>query len=708
MFSILAVVLMALTTFSNLGSATTLSGQAPIESRVHITDKSADVVIMVDGTAAFDRVSSIAASKNAPFGLSSASSGVITLKASGIDDSLLAEIASVPGVKDVSSVLKARTMFVPNDPEFSLQWGVRAINATGSWDITRGNHSVVVAELDTGIDWNHPDLIANIWSDSQGYHGYNFIANNRVPMDDNVNSYDEAGNWQAGTNTYHGTHVAGIIAAGNNTGMGVAGMAQILLMAVKVMNDSGEGTDVTVSSGLDWAVDHGADIVTMSLGVDGMSSVLQQSVVRAAGRGVVMVAASGNNGDSFLSYPAAYPQVIAVGAIDASRNKASFSNWGNGLEIMAPGDRIYSTQGSSGYQYLSGTSTATPYVAGVAALMLSVNPGLTPARVREVLNATATDMSSPNYDVSTGWGLVDAFLAVESVSGPSVTITGYPSYVVPNGTFSITWLVSGSTTGNPGNISRTYLERGTSSATMIQQSRNFTGRTWEYFTTDRLASLPYNGTVYVRAVATIDGTEYVSSIQAIPVHKAVASNPFTQFIMDVQHFIFNDLGIFNFALLLAALIAIPAILIAARSRRSTTFVRAQPGFQAPVTLQNVRQAHYVPPPPPPPPRFEAHLDIIGHEVTPSVLRVKEGTKVVWVNRSWAPPPGIAVKSGKADDAGEHPDGAFQSGLLIAPGDYWSATFHRAGTYEYYLTNIWRSGKIVVEPYSENGTSVGNM
>ncbi len=105
----------------------------------------------------------------------------------------------------------------------------------------------------------------------------------------------------------------------------------------------------------------------------------------------------------------------------------------------------------------------------------------------------------------------------------------------------------------------------------------------------------------------------------------------------------------------------------------------------------------LPPPPPPPPRFEAYVDLVGHDVMPQSIKVVEGTKVVWVNRSWAPPPGISIKSGRFDQMGEHPDGVFQSGLLIAPGDYWSATFHRPGVYEYYLTSIWKTAKIIVEP-----------
>ena len=97
------------------------------------------------------------------------------------------------------------------------------------------------------------------------------------------------------------------------------------------------------------------------------------------------------------------------------------------------------------------------------------------------------------------------------------------------------------------------------------------------------------------------------------------------------------------------------------------------------------------------------MDLVGHDVMPPVLRIVEGTKVVWVNRAWSPPPGVSIKSGSVDQSGEHPDGVFQSGLLIAPGDYWSATFHRVGEYEYYLTGIWKSARIIVEPYKPGAT-----
>jgi len=554
--------------------------------------------------------------------------------------------------------------------------------------------------LDTGIDWTHPDLAANMWNDSSGYHGYNFISNNHLPMDDNINSYNAVGEWDSNTYTYHGTHVAGVVGAVINNNIGVAGIAQVRLMAVKVMNDSGEGTDATVASGIRWAVDNGANIVTMSLGVDGPSTTLQNQIAYASQNGVVTVAASGNGGASMVSYPAAYPSVIAVGSIDSALRRATFSNFGTGLDIMAPGVQIYSTQGGGGYQYLSGTSTAAPHVAGVVALMLSVNPALTPTEVGSVINATATDISRVGYDTATGWGIVDAFRAVEQIAGPTVTITDYPSFAPLNSTVSISWLVSG---GNPGNIQRTYIRWGESATSMTQTSSDSTGNTWARFTYDSVQSPDHNATLYIQAVAYVDGALYESDILQLPVHSAPSDGLLAQFMKDVQDFIFNRLGVYNFLLVLAIFIAIPAIAIAARPRRRPLQMRvASPSPQL-HHYQALQPTQYLPPPPPPPPRFEAYIDLLGHEVMPSVMNVVEGTKVVWVNRQWAPPPGVAIRSGRLDQAGEHPDGMFQSGLLIAPGDYWSATFHKAGTYEYYLTGIWKTAKVIVEPHRPAGT-----
>ena len=154
----------------------------------------------------------------------------------------------------------------------------------------------------------------------------------------------------------------------------------------------------------------------MSLGVEGTSTTMVNAVNYARNNDVVMIAAAGNDGTSVVSYPAAYPQVIAVGATDDTDRRASFSNYGSDLDVVAPGVMIYSTQGGTGYQYLSGTSAAAPHVAGVAALMLTVSPALEPEEISSIINQTATDISQTAYDPMTGWGIVNAFRAVEALS----------------------------------------------------------------------------------------------------------------------------------------------------------------------------------------------------------------------------------------------------------------------------------------------------
>lgn len=670
---------------------------------VDIQDPSVNIVVETSGISAFDAVLRLASAHGLEVAFSDAGSGILTLSRPGISGSVLSELSGIEGVLSISSERKARATYIPNDSELRYQWGLDTVNAYEAWDIARGEHDVVVAVLDTGIDWNHPDIAPNIWSDADGYYGYNFIDGNRFPMDDNINSYDELGGWAPNTYTYHGTHVAGVVGAAIGNSIGIAGMAQVRMMAVKVMNDSGEGTDSTVASGVRWAVDHGADIVTMSLGVDGSSSVLSSAISYASNRGVVAVAASGNDGASYVSYPAAYPSVIAVGAVDDTNHRASFSNYGTGLDVMAPGVQIYSTQGGSAtpngaYQYLSGTSTAAPFVAGVAALMLSVNPALSPVEIGAVLNSTAQDLTSmTGYDATTGWGIVDAFAAVELISDPTVTITEYPEYVALNSTFSIKWLVSG---GDPGTIQTTYIRWGQSPTSLANMSESFTGTTWATFTVEDIQAPAYNTTLYVVAYANVDGTAYQSDLMELDVREAPPDGLFAQFLKDVHDFIFNELGVYNFLLLLAIIIAIPAVIVAMRPKRRRVPVRYT--VAQPQVVQPAPAMPYMPPPPPPPPRFEAYIDVVGHDVLPQEIRVVEGTKVVWVNRAWAPPPGVSVRSGNVDETGEHPDGMFQSGMLIAPGDYWSATFHRVGTYSYYLTGIWKNARIIVEPYRPGG------
>ena len=673
---------------------------------IHISDDVSNLVVEVSSHEALSSVEAMAAEHGAATTYLSPMGTMIVLDPARDASTLAEAIATVEGVACISSERKVVNLLTPSDPELDRQWALDTINAYEAWDLTLGTHDVVVAVLDTGIDWNHPDLAGNMWTNDDGYHGYNFVDNNWFPMDDNIHGYDDDGIWQANLYTYHGTHVAGIVGAITNNAVGVAGVAQVELVAVKVMNESGEGTDALVADGIDWAVDvvH-ADVIVMSLGVDGESFALRRAINNARSEGVVTVAAAGNDGTSVVSYPAAYGSVIAVGASDSSDRRASFSNYGENLDLMAPGVMIYSTQGGDSYQHLSGTSAAAPHVAGVAALLLSVDPALTPEELGEVLNSTARDVSQPGYDPTTGWGIVNAFSAVEAISSPRVTITEYPEFVEPNGTYSVSWMVSG---GDPGVIESTTLYWGESVDSITHSTELFSGTTWAVFTVNDIPSLPYNGTIYLRATAVVDGSAYQSAVKTVPVHEATQDNILLQFIEDVQDFIFEEMGLFNFLLLVAVLVAIPIIIVAARPKRRKA---ARAAARQPATAQtqavarpnSFHQYHqapakaYAPPPPPPPPRYESYVDIVGDKIVPPTVTVMEGTKVVWVNRTWAPPPGVAVKSGHFSSSGEKPDSLFSSGLLVAPGDYWSVTFHRVGTYDYYISGIWKSGKIVVQP-----------
>ena len=693
--AVLSILMVSIIPYGQEGSGPITASMAAMD----ISDPEANLVVEVSDNVAFREVVDLANANGAKITFSSEETGLLSIESEKFDSRAMGRLAQIQGVLSISSEKKVRALFTPNDDDLHMQWGLSTVRAQEAWDITRGNDSVVVAVLDTGIDYYHPDLAANMWTDGRGYHGYNIIADNAIPMDDNINSYDDDGTWMPNTYTYHGTHVAGVVGAVIDNNEGVAGMAQVQLMAVKVMNDSGEGTDSYVASGIRWAVDHGADIITMSLGVDGMSMTLNNMVNYASSHGVVMVAASGNSGTSVISYPAAYAKVIAVGAVDSSEGHADFSNYGSTLDVVAPGVSIYSTQAGSSYQSLTGTSTAAPYVAGLAALMLTVNPMLTPVDVGDIINSTARDIWNSGFDTLTGHGIINCFAAVEQVASPTVSFTDYPDYADINSTFSVSWLVSG---GSPGAIQETHVSWGTSPTSLTQSSPSQTGQTWAEFTASNIPSLEQNGTIYLKAYAIVDGDLYESDLLEMPVHEPPEDGFFTQFFKSVRHFIFDEVGVVNFLIILAVLIAIPAIAFGAGSRRR----RAVRAARAEIPLHQyevIPPTQYLPPPPPPPPRFETYIDLVGHDVMPSTINVIEGTKVVWVNRTWAPPPGIAIKSGKLDEMGEHPDGMFQSGVLIAPGDYWSATFHRPGVYDYYITGIWKAGQIVVESVRQSAS-----
>lgn len=229
-------------------------------------------------------------------------------------------------------------------------WGITAFDLPSVWSKSKGE-GVKVAVLDTGVDLDHPDLAQNILP------GYNFIEPGNRPWDDNQ----------------HGTHVAGIIAAANNQ-IGMVGVApEAKIIPVKVLNRNGNGSLVEVAKGIRWAVDEGkADLICMSLGSPNPAQEVRKAIQHALSKGVVCFVAAGNAGvTKEVYYPANYPETIAIGSIDENLCRSGFSNTGANLDFMAPGGRIFSTVPDNWYAVLSGTSMATPFAAGVAALVLS-------------------------------------------------------------------------------------------------------------------------------------------------------------------------------------------------------------------------------------------------------------------------------------------------------------------------------------------------
>lgn len=283
---------------------------------------------------------------------------------------------------------------VPNDPGYAYQWALPKIQAPQAWDLTTGSSAIRIAILDTGIDQDHEDLRAKI------------VANRNFTTSPTVD--DRQG---------HGTHVAGIAAAVTNNARGVAGVGfNAVLMNVKVLDDNGSGQYSWIANGIVWAADNGAHVINMSLGGPATSSTLEAAVRYAYSRGVVLVAAAGNENTSSPSYPAYYPECIAVAATDQNDAKASFSNYGAWVDIAAPGVSIYSTlpnhtnrTGVRNYGYLSGTSMAAPHVAGVAALIKARYPTLTNAQIAQRLLATG----DPTTGFTTAIRRVNAYRAVQ-------------------------------------------------------------------------------------------------------------------------------------------------------------------------------------------------------------------------------------------------------------------------------------------------------
>jgi len=297
----------------------------------------------------------------------------------------------------------------PNDLLFSTyQWNLPAIETQQGWQLSKGSKDVIIAVVDTGVQATHPDLQGKLLT------GYNAITNGSTPDDD----------------VGHGTHVAGIIGALVNNSEGVAGISWYnRILPVKALDNSGAGTTYSVAEGIIWAADNGAKVINLSLGNYADSQFLHDAIKYAYDRDIVLVSAAGNDNTERPGYPAAYPEVMAVAATNAYGEKASFSNYGDYIDVTAPGESIASTYPDNQYAALSGTSMASPHVAALAGLVRSLNPELSNTEVMKLMTDNAIDLGTPGQDKYYGWGQVDIYKTLQAAGGNTVPLQVWPQRV---------------------------------------------------------------------------------------------------------------------------------------------------------------------------------------------------------------------------------------------------------------------------------------
>jgi cell wall-associated protease len=269
------------------------------------------------------------------------------------------------------------------------------VDAVTAWAQTMGSPSILVAVVDTGVDYNHSDLVGRVRRDL----GYDYADGDSDPMDDHG----------------HGSHVAGIIAASINNGFAIAGVApQVTILPFRVLGANGQGSFSSIAAGIEAAARAGARVINLSLGSSDESQVMEDALRFATERGTLVVAAAGNEGTEGVFYPARSQYAVAVSAVDRRGKLASFSSYGEDLDLAGPGVDVVSAWKNGDVCYASGTSMATPHVVGVAALVLSRRPTLTRDQLESVLKTTARDAGSPGYDTQYGSGIVDAARALRN------------------------------------------------------------------------------------------------------------------------------------------------------------------------------------------------------------------------------------------------------------------------------------------------------
>ena len=331
--------------------------------------------------------------------LESITSSTYKIKIENKSSKILDYLKNHPDVLHIEPDYHTQILNIPTDYYYPEQWNLKLLGLEKTWDYYQGNADTIIAVLDTGILTEHPDLKNKI------VQGYDFIDNDNIP-------YDTTSEFS------HGTHVAGIIAAVSNNGSGITAINwHSRIMPIRVMGPEGMGNISTLISGIRWAVDHGANIINLSLASSGSSILLKEALQYALEHNVTVIAAAGNENTNHISYPARYQETISVGAIGPSRERAFYSNYGPELDLVAPGGNsenfsmvypyILSTSGpEKDYSWQQGTSMAAPHISGIVSLLYST--GITePENIKKLLKETADDLGTPGEDDEYGAGLVN-------------------------------------------------------------------------------------------------------------------------------------------------------------------------------------------------------------------------------------------------------------------------------------------------------------
>jgi len=338
------------------------------------------------------------------------------------------QISKEPGIEWAQPNYIRKVTLEPNDVNYHLQWALPKIQAPQAWNVTTGTTQTAIAVIDTGVDWDHPDLADNIWvnedevaqngldDDNNGYIddaiGYDFVsvpASSVAPGEDPGPRDNDPMDFHG-----HGTLVSGIIAAVTNNITGVAGTCwnckiMILRAGYKSVDGRGYLEDEDSALAIQYAVDNGAHIINMSWGDLVSSNIIQTAIDYAYNAGLLLVAAAGNSNTSNPFYPAAYPNVIAVAALDQNDKKTSYSNFGSWIDVSAPGNNIYTTVFDNGYAYTYGTSVASPFVAGLAGLLKSFRPNWTHDQLRVKIKEKVDDIGHHLTPGDLGTGRINAY-----------------------------------------------------------------------------------------------------------------------------------------------------------------------------------------------------------------------------------------------------------------------------------------------------------